>query len=834
MTHRLPPHPQPLSHEGRGEQEALAPGIPSGWALAWLLVSVLPGLAGESKPSAEQIAFFEAKIQPVLVAHCYRCHSDQTRSPRGGLRLDSREALLKGGDTGPAIVPGKPEASLLLRAVRHTDRLLSMPPKEKLPDQTVADIEKWIALGAPASEAYATAKHERPHWAFQPPQRPAVPHPSDSQRVRNPIDAFLLARLEAKGLSFNQEASREVLLRRLSFDLLGLPPTPEEREEFLADDRPDAYERLVDRMLASPAYGERWGRHWLDMAGYADSDGYLAADRLRPEAWRYRDYVINALNDDMPYDQFLTEQLAGDELSDWRRAEELTPDMVRQLTATGFLRTALDPTYPGYTEPNEIHQVLSDTMQIMGSTFLGLTIQCARCHSHKLEPITQRDYYALEALLLPALDPARWQPSSVRGIPLASEAEQARCRTRNQKVAERINELNQTLKELTARYQKKYQASHPEEKKKPGAADLAARFPEYRAEAEKLRQAIAAEQALKKTPTLLRGLMDLEGPPPQGRILQRGDYRKPGDKVDPGVLEVLAPAGYTLPIEPGYKTSGRRLALARWLANPQHPLTARVQVNRMWAHHFGQGIVKTVANFGRSGARPTHPQLLDWLAEEFIRTGWSQKALHRLMVTSTAYRQSSDRDEIRASRDPENKLLSSWKPRRHEGEVLRDSILAVSDKLRTTRFGPPVPVVRHGDSSIQTRDDAQGNRRSLYLIVRRSQHLTLLELFDTPMMEINCPQRTVSTVPLQALALMHSPFAEGNAAALADRILREAPQDNAARITFAYHLLFARDPRPTEVEKIQHFVQALGEGERAAWVQTALVLLNSNEFIYVH
>jgi hypothetical protein len=653
-------------------------------------------------------------------------------------------------------------------------------------------------------KAPAIADEDRRFWAFQSPRRPAVPSVKATEQVRNPIDAFLLAKLEPSGLSFNNEASREVLLRRLCFDLVGLPPTPEQLAEFLADARPDAVERLVDRLLASPAYGERWARHWLDMAGYADSDGYLAADRLRPEAWRYRDYVIQSLNDDQPYDRFVTEQLAGDELSDWRRVDKLTADMARQLTATGFLRTASDPTYPGYTEPNEIHQVISDTIQIVGSTFLGLTVQCARCHDHKLEPISLRDYYSLRAVFLPALDPGRWQPSEVRGIRMAQEKELVAILEHNRQV----DEFNKQQLNAKGEFRKKLNAK---------LTTLA----------------LGVNPQKKPVPPLLRGLMDLDGKCPEGRILRRGDCNKPGAVVAPGVPEVLTPPGFQLPAKAGYKTSGRRLALARWLTDPAHPLTARVEVNRMWAHHFGRGLVATVANFGRSGARPSHPELLDWLATEFVRSGWSRKAMHRLMVTSAAYRQSSALDPVRATADPKNDLLSSWRPRRLEGEVVRDSMLAIAGKLNPKRFGSPTPVAAKGDGSVGTADDAQGNRRSIYLIVRRSQHLTLLDLFDVPMMEVNCPERNVSTVPLQALALIHSPFSERNAAALADRILKTAPADDGARIVYAFRLAFSREPRPAEVARIRSFTKAIGGEPRSAWSQVALVLFNSNEFLYV-
>jgi mono/diheme cytochrome c family protein len=802
-------------------------------AIAWPpLAALILGLAVPSRAAGNEPDALpsEVHVRQILDARCVKCHG--AGKLEGGLDLRRDLTMLKGGDSGPAVVPGKPDESLLVQRIESGE----MPPGKKGPlgKEDQALIRRWVrergirsssrgdSPSPTAADRPATiTEDDRRFWAFQAPKRPMVPQVESALAVRTPVDAFVLERLEARGLAFNSEAPRQVLLRRLCFDLLGLPPTLAQQEEFLRDRRADAYEFLVDRLLASPAYGERWGRHWLDIAGYADSDGSLAADRVRPEAWRYRDYVIQAFNRDMPFDGFLTEQLAGDELCVWRGAETLTAEVVRQLTATGFLRTASDATYPGYTEPNEIHQVLSDTMQIVGSTFLGITLQCARCHAHKFDPISQHDYYAFQSIFLPALDPARWQPSEVRGIPLATERELARLKAENQQVAELAKPIEAKLAAL-------------KDKKESTA----------------LKAQLASVLARKKPDAvLIRGLTDLPGTPPQGRILKRGDYARPGAAVDPAVPAVLAGEGYRLMLPSGIQTTGRRLALARWLTAPDHPLTARVQVNRMWAHHFGRGLVPTTANFGRSGAPPSHPELLDWLATEFIRSGWSIKAMHRLMVTSTVYRQSSQADSRKQKADPDNMLLGSWRPSRMEGEVLRDSILAVAGKLNQTRFGPPVPVSAKADASVEIADDVQGHRRSIYLMVRRSQNVTFLDLFDTPTMAVNCPERVVSTVPLQALALLNSSFAERSAAALADRIRKNA-DDPQARLAYAYRLLFAREPTSREIALVGQFQHSLvgpaspdettaqkvrrGPADLEAWVQTALVLLNSNEFLYVN
>lgn len=849
------------------------------------------------KPAAAAAAnlTFDSDILPILQARCAKCHGEEKLE--AGFDVRRRFAILKGGDSGPAFVAGKPDESTLIERIEKNE----MPPPDegRLDEKQKALIRQWIVAGAPTARnpeppleeseiASRISDEDRQFWSFKPPVRPALPVVKAQDRVRTALDAFLLAKLEEKGLSFNPDASKEVLLRRIYLDLWGLPPTIEQADEFLRDERPNAYELLVDRLLAAPQYGERWARHWLDVAGYADSDGYLAADRVRPEAWRYRDYVIEALNRDLPYDQFVREQLAGDELTEWRKAEEITPEIERQLRATGFLRTAMDPTYPGYIEPNEVHQVLADTVQIVSSTFLGLTVQCARCHSHKFDPISQRDYYSLQAVLLGAYDPARWQPSEVRGIPLATEAQEARITEHNKKVDERIAALTATSADLTARFRKRQirdiltsanpavtpdaalvdkllaavalaaDKQTPEQKQLvaqhlPGSVwtneELVKRYPEFAEDSAKLAAAMAAESALKKAIVKLRSLGDIDEKAAEGRILKRGEHTKPGGTVTANVPEVLAPVGYQLDVKPGYKTSGRRLAFARWLTDPSHPLVSRVQVNRIWTRHFGRGLVPTQGNFGKSGVKPSHPELLDWLATEFIAVGWSQKALHRLIVTSTAYRQSVDVDPAKLAADPENKLWGAWQPRRVEGEVVRDSLLAVGGKLNPQMLGAPSNVAAQGDGAVIDTDDAPGRRRSIYQIVRRSQHLTLLELFDTPSMEVNCPERTVSIVPLQALAMLHGPQAERTAAAVAERILAAAPADQ-ERLNWLYRTMLTRGPRPTE---IQHFTGFLDEirkeqlagkatptpeeqlaATRFAWKEAALVLLNSNEFLFVH
>jgi hypothetical protein len=857
-----------------------------------MLMGAAVAVAQETTPTTAARVTFEQHIAPILETRCAKCHGEGKLE--SGLDVRRKFLLDKGGDSGPALVAGRPDESLLWQKLDKGE----MPPKEEgtLDARHKDLIRRWIAAGAPLAGdkeqplpqeeiASRVTDEDRKFWSFQPPVRPLLPGVRNADRARTAIDAFLLSRLEEKGLSLAADAAPEAMLRRATFTLTGLPPTVDDREGFLADSSPDAYERLVDRQLASPRFGEHAARQWLDVAGYADSDGYLAADRLRPQAWRYRDYVIGALNADLPYDDFLLEQLAGDELTDWRRAEELTATMLRQLAATGFLRTASDPTYPGYTEPNEIHQVMADTVQIVSTSLLGLTMQCCRCHAHKYDPVPQRDYYALQAVFRPALDPARWQPSEVRGIPLATEAEQARINDHNQKVDKRIGELNAELAELTSRFRKKRVAevlgdkasdaalvekltaalAAPADKRndeqKALAAhhapqvslaekDLAAWNGEYRERSARLQAAVASETALKQQPVLMRGLVDLDDKPAPCNLLIRGDPSKPGTVVEPMVPEVLAGSDYKFEPTAGYKTTGRRTAFARWVIDARNPLTGRVHVNRVWARLFGRGIVPTPANFGRSGARPTHPELLDWLAVEFRDRGWSQKSLYRRLLTSTVWRQSSDASPQSVAADPGNDLLGWWRAQKMTGEILRDSTLSVAGKLNGQMLGAPSPVAAQGDGSVLTADDAAGNRRSVYLQVRRSQHVTMLDLFDVPMMEINCPERPNSIVPLQALALLHGPFAEQSAAALAERVMREAPTDE-ARVDLTWRLVYAREPKATERQALESFLAAIvkeklgdaaataasgprQEAEKAAWTQAGLVLLNSNEFLYIH
>ncbi len=748
-----------------------------------------------------------------------------------------------------------------------------------------------------SGRAAGPAGSERHHWAFQPPSRPEVPHVRHADRVRTPIDAFLLARLEDKGLTFADDADRLTLLRRACLDLLGLPPTPEEMDAFCADDRPDAYERLITRLLASPRFGERWGRHWLDVVGYTDTVGFDqdTSTILQTDGkWRYRDYVIAAFNEDIPFDRFVTEQLAGDELVDWRGAPRFTPEIRRLLIATGYLRTARDQTHePESNIPLNYFAVLHDTVSIVGNSLLGLTLTCAQCHNHKFDPISQRDYYQLMAFFTPAYNPRDWRPVypwkaeiKDRGLPDASPAELAQIEQHNREVAQQVAELKQRLAGLRGPCEARLRESRlrllpeliredtrtavdtPAPKRNEVQKYLAAKFeaslrvspeevkaalsPADRAEVEKIQARIAALEAGRRNPGKIQALYDV-GPPPPTFLLKRGNHETPGDEVHPGFPSALEEPGHPTLLSPGPSgpSSGRRLALARWVTAPgSRPaaLLARVTVNRLWQHLFGKGMVGTPDNFGTSGEPPTHPELLEWLADDFARSGWRVKPLLHKMMTSTAYRQSS-RPGLSAgeSADPGNRLLWRMRLRRLEAEAIRDSLLAVAGRLDPAVGGPPILVRPRQDGLVEEErvpdGTPQGRRRSVYLLCRRSYNLTLLTVFDQPLVAHNCPCRDVSAVALQSLAMLNDAFVAEQARHFAGRVARLGGPDRGRAVRTAFRLALAREPTANEVGICTRLLERqaaagreggapAGEAERQALVQLCQTLLNTSEFLY--
>lgn len=699
-------------------------------------------------------------VLPILRLRCVTCHGSRTRE--GGLDVRSKESLLTGGKSGPAVVVGKPEDSLLLKRIHAGE----MPPNRQLASASVKPpsageietITRWIAEGLPEEAIepdVATTEtdklvsdEDRQFWAFQSPRAAVVPVVMHPEQVRTPVDTFLLRRLEAEGLAFSPPADRHTLVRRAYFDLIGLPPTPEEVAAFVSDPATDSYERMIDRLLASPRYGERWGQYWLDLAGYSDSEGVQNADRVRDHAWRYRDYVIRAFNDDKPYDRFLLEQLAGDELADYEHAEKITPEIYDNLVATGFLRMAADGTYAPITAfvPDRL-ELIDDQIEIFSSALLGLTIKCAKCHTHKFDPIPHRDYYRLAAVFKGAWDEHDWL---VPGREL----------------------------------------EHP-----PGERD---RYLPYVTDAE--REAWEQAGGKPENQPLIRALWD-RGEPSPTYILARGNYLAPDKLVGPGVPSVLTDGQTPFAVEPpwpGATSTGRRLALARWMVKEDHPLTARVMVNRVWKHHFDSGIVKTLDNFGKTGTPPTHPELLDWLAVQFVKDGWSVKSLHRLIMNSSVYRQSSQVTAEHLEHDPNNELLSRMPLRRMEGEVLRDTVLALAGQLDLTPFGPPDAVQARGDGLVTSAPRDGKFRRSIYMQKRRTQPLTILSNFDVAQMDPNNIERTESIVAPQALHLTNNQMVYQLAGAFAEQVWQQTGGNTSEQVEAVYRRVASRLPTPAE------------------------------------
>lgn len=749
-------------------------------------------------------AVSEHEVRGIFQARCVVCHGSAKQS--GGLDLRTLASRLKGGKSGPALVPGKPEESLLYRKIVDGQ----MPPAQGAKDlavelPTASEIEKiraWIASGAPGPEAVhapadvAVTDKDRQFWSFQPPRRPAVPKVQGAARVINPIDAFLLAKLEAKGLTYSPRADRITLLRRAYLDLIGIPPTPAEIDAYLQDQRPDAYERMVDQLLASPHYGERWGQHWLDIAGYSDSEGFGQDDGVRRYAWRYRDYVIRAMNADKPYDRFLIEQIAGDELSDdWKKIKGgvASQDLIDRLAATGFLRTVPDPTNSSERGLiSERMNIVAEEVEVLSSSVMGITVGCARCHNHKYDPIPQRDYYRLSAILESAYDPYEWRSPNKRELDLALEAERKTVEEANAPHQAEIKKLQDQISKLI----EPYRAKEPDLKDR----QIEKKYPELAMQTQPLQKQLQDARGKLKGKPNVRILSD-NAEPSQFYLLRRGDPVGFGDPVDAGVPSLFQNAALKSyqPVAPFAGTSGRRLALAQWLTQPNHPLTARVAVNQLWMRHFGRGIVPTVANFGRSGLPPTHPELLDWLATEFVERGWSLKAMHRLMVTSEAYRQSSHVTDSMAAADPDNALLTRMPLRRMDAETLFDSLLTTTSRLDATLFGSPAEVDIRPDKEVTVKPTAAGFRRSIYVLHRRQTPVSLLDAFDQPAMTPNCTERRRSNVATQALHMMNGSMTWDLAKYMAGRVIDEAEGDRAKQIERIYLRAYSRKPTEAEV-----------------------------------
>jgi len=826
---------------------------------------------------------FSQDVAPILSRNCWQCHGQS--ATMANLDLRSRDAALNGGQHGPAIVPGNAAGSRLYRHISGQEKP-QMPMGGTLTDAEIAIIKNWIDSGAAwettgtpetVSTAHNFTEQQRRFWAFQKVARPAVPSVA---RVRSPIDAFVLSKLRAQNLKSNPPADKITLLRRAYFDLIGLPPTPEDAQAFLADNSPAAFEHVVDRLLASPQYGERWGRHWLDLGRYADSAGFKA-DETRPNIWRYRDYVIQSFNEDKPYDRFIKEQIAGD---------ELYPDDAAARIATGFDR--LWPDESNLANPIIMRQeILNDITDTVSAVFMGMTYGCARCHDHKFDPILQTDYYKLQAFFANIRN-------DDRTILLTGGQEIAYRRQRTD-WENQTREIRAQMQEILApvRVKKTQDAigMFPKEAQDAVFMPAAQRSPMqwqmyYRsasrlpsdAELEKslrgetkeryaaLKKEIAKFDRLKpQEPGVAESMLDASRTAPPTFLLSKGVWDAPLEEVQPGFLTILDPNPPKIIAPDGMNSTGRRSALANWLADPANPLTARVMINRIWQDHFGTGIVGTSSDFGVMGDRPSNPELLDYLATAFVEGGWSIKKIHRLIMLSDTYQQSSAYQPEAAKIDPENKLLWRFDRRRLEGEVIRDSMLLAGGQLNLKMGGPGVfPPLPDGTSRGSKylawkpeKDPTEANRRSVYVFVKRNLRYPMFEAFDFPDTHESCSRRYATVSPTQPLMLMNDDLVRDWSRALAGRVLNDGGLAPEQQVERAFHIIFSRNPSDDERRTVLDFLnqqaaeistrlvkneknekvvlpdrlpQGMDRARAAAFVDLCQALLNSNEFVYVN
>ncbi|MBM3738393.1 MAG: DUF1553 domain-containing protein [Acidobacteria bacterium] len=794
---------------------------------------------------------FDRDIAPVLARHCLQCHGETVRM--AGLDLRTTESMAKGGSKGSALKPGRAEDSLLLQ--RILDQSMPMGPKKVAPGEAKL-LREWIDAGAPSGSG-TLARASTRHWAFEPASRPAVPA-TTAPWAQTPVDAFLASAMAAKGIRAVQPASKPVWLRRVYLGLIGLPPTPAEQDAFLKDSSSAAYDTVIEDLLNRPQYGERWARRWLDVVRYAESNGY-ERDGTKPNVWRYRDWVINAFNQDKPYDRFVHEQIAGDEI------EGSNADT--QIAAT-FLRLGTwddEPAEPLQDRYDQLDDVLGST----SAAFLGVTLRCARCHDHKFEPFTQQDYYRTLAVFTPLKRPQEGRTESDRLVGTAPElaAYNASKQRADSEVAELDRKIERTRQDvirqlLKNRAKNKIEPdlafldhvetvlafSTPAAQRNKQQKKLVNEFQErldkvVLAQAEERERAsIIAWRAEKDTVNASRMpepprayIWTEEDTPPATRLLVRGDPNRPGAEVEPGVPAVLGKPGAEA--VRARSTSGRRLWFARWMTSESNPLTARVIVNRVWQGHFGEGLVPSENDFGVAGQRPVNQALLDYLATELVRSGWSLKHIQRLITRSGVYQLSSGWDAAAGKTDPDNTLLWRWKPRRIDAEIARDSMLAVSGSLNSNMLGPSVfPTLPESVLAGQSQpglgwgksDKAEVSRRSVYIFVKRSLAVPELEALDAPDTTASCEQRVVSTTGPQALVFLNGAFAHEQAKHLASRVQRESGADTREQIRLLYRYVLSRPPTAEESADAAAFIGKQADGLQAF----AVVLLNSNEFFY--
>lgn len=810
---------------------------------------------GQEPAAQDAESDLPARAMAILREKCLSCHGGSDKI-RGGLALTSREAMLTGGDSGPAIDLESPEDSLLLSAVNYD--ALEMPPSGKLPAAEIGIIAEWLKAGAAWSGESIAAEHAPAHaspavneetkkwWAWQPVRKPEVPGFADTEP--HPIDAFLRRSREQQGLAANGPADRRTLVRRAFYDLTGLPPTPQQVEAFVNDQRPDAWERLVDELLASPHYGEKWGRHWLDLVRYAESNSY-ERDGTKPFVWRYRDYVIRAFNDDKPYDQFLIEQLAGDEL------DEVTPESI---IATGYYRLGIwddEPADPEQAWYDDMDDVLATTSQSM----LGLTINCARCHEHKIDPVPQTDYYRLLAFFRNIRRYGVRAHETVVDASLRSiaspEAEEKFANERRE-WQEKVEANRKGLEAIEEMVKKDFiPVEHEDFRDEGKRIDLVRKRAGTvitQEQADEYARLMADMRALRENrPESLEMALCVKetgARPKKTHVLIRGNAHAEGDEVQPGFPEVLGvPDPEIVPAADG-RSTGRRLALAKWIASRENPLTARVMANRIWQYHFGRGIVRTSSDYGFQGTPPTHPELLDWLAAEFIEGDWRIKRMHKLIMTSKAWQMSSEDNAACNAKDPLNDYFWKFEMRRLTAEEVRDSILFVNGRLNSEKmYGPSIyPVqpqeVLDGQSipgdNWHTSSGDELNRRSVYIHIKRSLPVPILANFDIADPDSPCPARFNTVQPTQALGMINSDFLKLQAGAFAQSVRDSVPEKEniTGQVGEALRRVLQREPEDAEVARGVAFVQSppvAGEKETDRLALFCLIALNLNEFLYL-
>jgi mono/diheme cytochrome c family protein len=821
--------------------------------------------------AADAGKFFETEVRPILATHCFSCHGAE-KKVKGKFNITTREGLVKGGTGGPALDEANPAGSLVLHALNGTNDVSQMPPKGKLPAAQLETLTKWVKMGAPygppagsttapkTGDAHAhhgpppVDEKARNWWAFRPVSRPAVPEVKDKGWVRSPVDAFVLSGLEAKGWKPAPAADKATLIRRAYYTVTGLPPTPAEVDAFLADSAPDAFEKVVDKLLASRHRGEHWARLWLDLVRYAESNSY-ERDDAKPNAWKFRDYVIRSFNEDKPYDRFVREQLAGDEIA---------PDSRDALIATGYYLLGIWDDEPADKhERNEdlklsVFDWYDDVVSTTGQTFLGLTVGCARCHDHKIDPLPQKDYYKMLAFVR---NIRMYSPGPGSQRPLSGEAELARHKEAVSAWQKRLDAVNAELAGIEKAVAEKLVAGEKDDfrhesnraaivRKHAGglvSKEDAARHKELRRQRDELNRArpVVADTAL--------AVSERGTTPRETFVLGRGMPANKGDKVEPGFPAVLTAADApppTIPAAPpAAKSTGRRTALADWITDAKNPLTARVMANRIFQHVFGRGIVRSPSNFGYMGAPPTHPELLDYLATELVAGGWRIRPVERMLLVSSAFRMASNAgaDPSYATADPENDRLWRYDARRMTSEEIRDSILAASGNLNLKKAeGPSVypvipPEVLAGQSrpghgwGKSTAEEAAS--RSVFVFVKRSLAVPQLAVFDTPDPDSPCPARFTTTQPTQALVMINSAFINDQARLYAESVAKEAGAEPAAQVTLALRRAVQRPPTATEIERGVRFlaeVQAKDKVNAAeALRRYCLVMLNLNEAVFI-